>query len=276
MATSAHRELLPQELRRRRRKLFLWKIFAYVLGALLVVGGVALLFGMDTLRITEIHVGGQKHVSPRAVRESAVKALTGSYAFVFPKNNTLLISKKEITAAIIEGVPQVETVLVERTGLTAITVTITERSGEAEWCQGSDRTVCYLADASGVLFTETPKNKRGAASTTLPQYSFPLKKPNASPLGQTILSPKLFMLLTDFTTAMHTKDWHVAKVGPNETGDIELTFSDGTRALLPADDNLESALRNLTLVLSTETFLTGKPVEYVDVRFGNKVFYKEE
>lgn len=246
---------------------------ALVFAAVLALGayGASALSYSPRIAIERINVSGAEHLRPEIVEAFvATRIWDGSPAF-FSESNVFLYPKKKIEAALKEFFPRIESAEISRESLlaNAITVSVTERKPFARWC--FDESACYAMDRGGFIFAP--------ASTALrfeTQYAFegPLDASSTPPIGQLFLPGRFagaLALLERLGQAGFAADG--ARAENDQDFAVRLSRGFNVRAVFGAD--VGSIVKDLELVLSSDP-LRGREdeLEYVDLRFGNRVYYK--
>ena len=233
--------------------------------------GVSWISYLPQYSLTTIRVTGAKELSPELVETFVESRLfDGSRPFLSPYN-IFLYPRAELERSITEYFPRIRTARISKETLLSqeIIVTIEERAPFARWCADA----CYFMDKDGFIFTQE------TASSTPPatRYVFTgaLSEAN-SPLGQTFLAGT-FPELVIFLRQLESANFSPSKISVENTKDFSVSFMRGFELRASFESDLKEVVRNLELVLSSDT-LRGKEgaLEYIDLRFGNRVYYKLE
>ena len=96
-------------------------------------------------------------------------------------------------------------------------------------------------------------------------------------IGKKFLAQDIFKELDTFINAISDKVFSLSQLIKNEDQDYELYLKDGGKIIFSLEDGVGKSLSNLFSALETDplkTNLSNKPkeLEYIDLRFGNKVF----
>lgn len=258
-------------LRARRRKLR--ALAALVLLALIAgaVQGLSILSYLPMFAINNVSIVGAKEVSPKILRAYVETTLHDGSRPLLSRTNIFLYSRDDIGKSITERFPRIRSVAVSRESFLAqaIVASVAEREPFALWCSAKEE--CYLMDEGGFIFapssTSSPAMvfRGGLASTT---------EAASSPIGQTFLPTHLASVIEMF------KRLREAGYAPNgatvlDGRDFYLSFSEGFILRASFGSDASSLVRNFQLALSAEPIL-GKvnELDYVDMRFGNRVYYK--
>jgi hypothetical protein len=147
--------------RRRKKQIILGGGLVFII--VLLFAGV--LWGAYTtsLQITEVNIRGTQGELESQIRADADAMLGQKVAWVLPKSNVFLFSKDSLHKQIEETYPKVLTVKVDTKGFNAITVDIVERKPHALWCSGVAPQVtpdamgrCFFVDDTGYIFAPSP------------------------------------------------------------------------------------------------------------------------
>lgn len=265
---------LPLRSRRRRARA------AAALALFLLVGaatwGVGYLSYLPRFTVQEIAVRGAEDLPPRLIRYYAETVLyDGSYHFL-SRANVLLFPREEIEHSLASFFPRVKSARIERSSLlaTAATVAIEEREPFALWCKPPlpDGTpdACYQMDNEGVVFAVAPESATSSARYIFGGGLVVGKEP----VGQTFASshlPGLSALLAELGQA----GLHPLGATVENDQDFIVPFAEGFTLKASFGKEPSALTRDLQLVLSSDP-LRGKEdqIEYADLRFGNKVYYK--
>lgn len=266
----SRRNLLPPRLRARRRHALLIR---GVLAVFLILGaftGAVALSRVDSLSVVAVNVRGASTVPVSDIESLVRDELSGNRLFLFPRSNIALYPKREIAAAVSALSPRIRSVSVARDDARAIGITVAERTPHALWCGNSPAVAepCYFLDETGVIFAESPE----FSGDVFFRYFGPVE---GGPAGAAFL-PGEFPELDFFTRSVQEAEVKAVSLSVLDGPDAELTLSDGTRILFNRTHDLSGVLQNLSSVLGADIFRSqgALALDYVDLRFGNKVFYK--
>ncbi len=258
------------DLRSRRRKRRVVIAVCVVVVLVAVVAGVVALSYVPFLKITSVVVVGSQSVASSSITEFVESQLAGSYSTLLSKHNAFLYPKKDIEDGLLLRYPGLASAVVYAGDFHTLTVTVVERDPKALWCGSvpTQDTVCYLVDASAVVYP-APADYLGNAytryfgvvSTTTPKI---------------FITPQKFQTLISLVDAIdtHLHGDRIASAYVDGHSDVHAVFESGFTLLfvLEAGDVFE----RFVLALSAEPFVTHGlgDFEYLDLRFGDKLYYK--
>jgi len=129
---------------------------------------------------------------------------------------------------------------------------------------------CFLVDEEGFVFAP--------AETGSEKLHFRLEKEaTSSPLGTEIFSADRLAASITFLKELQMLGFNPERLVFQHERDVEVPLSDNARLLLKEGDYAR-ALSNLQALLLQGNVLPGTVkatnVEYIDLRFGNKIYFK--
>lgn len=268
------RVALPQsKIRARRRRRRLTIFFVCIAGALFFATMLVWSFHASFWRISSVHVSGVKTVATSTVADYVTKRLDGEFAFVIPKNNILFYPKRYIRDLLLKDLPVLAEVRIHADSFNTISVEVTERQPKALWC-GADVTSavpCFLVDEDGVVY---------AAALTLSGNVH--TKYYGALLGTT--TPKQFVTSAEFrsvsalveTIAAHQKNDQLVSVSIDSHKDVRMRFASNFELLFGISVDAGDLYERFTLALQSDPFRQHAigDFEYLDLRFGDKLYYK--
>ncbi|MBX2866743.1 hypothetical protein KTR10_02220 [Candidatus Kaiserbacteria bacterium] len=243
-------------------------------GFLLILGG--LLYGVwygthhDAVALSEIRVSGGATVSHEKVEQVAWRALSGNQYGLISKRFAYLYPQQEVIDAV-SHIPRVHGVSVTRDGK-ILSIHFEEYIPTALWCDSLASISCVFLTEDGFGFDKAPQLTGGV----FVRYVTALA--SSTPHTQAI-DRDIMVESTSFIHAVREAyGFGIAQVVYTADGDVEYHREIGGVILTTQEESVEEALENLDTVLSSEEFshLRTEPFLYVDLRFGNRVFVKED
>lgn len=269
-----------ETLRTKRRKKRLIGLGIFTVFLLLAGYGVSYASYMPQFSVQSFEIQGAKELQSEILRSRAESVVFDGRSRLFSRANVFLYPKAEIAASLMQEFPRIESIEVARASVssTNVLISIREREPYAKWCAsgvlGSEESeaMCYTMDRGGYIFAAAD-----ATSTTLasPYVFNGALSATSSPVGQTYLPAKLSALLalldrlaqTGFTPAEVFVDGE----------DFSILLGQGFELRASFGANVAELVRDLDLVLSSDSLRDKQyQLEYIDLRFGNRVYYKLE
>jgi len=271
---SAPRKQPPRErqspLRAKRKKerklawIFLAALFFVLLALILYV------LWLPALRVQAVQAEGPDEAGIASV---AMQALEGRQFAILPKNSIFLIPEEDIRARVLEAYPAVQAVSISATGLNTLSVKALVRSNAFVWCgEAVDMRAetCYEADAEGLVFAPYAMASTTATSTELLVYG-PLEGEGDTPIRKHVTYASALPGALKFIKAMRGLGADIGSV--TLRGDeVDLHTKAGTRITYVIGKEGEAAVLAATSFPNLE--LNDGSIEYIDLRFQNKVYLK--
>ena len=266
----------------RGRRMRLRTLVALAVAALLagVAYGLSLASYLPQFSIQNIDVRGTKELNPQLVRVYVESVLHDGAYSLFSRANIFLYPRAQLQEAVKEYFPRIENVHIARESLlsTVLVVALEEREAFARWCTSFDSSStgeqsesCYVIDRGGLVFAPVGTTSTGLATPYLFRGGF---SATSDFLGHTYL-PGRFTGIVALLERLGQSGFATRSVFTEGEQDFSIALTRGFELRASFGADVPGLVRNLELVLSSES-LRGKEgqLEYVDLRFGNRVYYK--
>jgi len=252
--------------RTKRRKRLLFILIA--LGVVLMLLCGFLIWGshQSEVRIAQVSVFGLEQQPEEPVKLVVQESVVAAGAHWLARDNTLLFPRGTLTEQLLTAFPRFKEVHVSVRGMEtpSLAVTVTERQAAGLWC--SDDSSCFHLDESGFIFDEADAYAEfvrfygGNVATSSEAIGAVYTENFSSLLG---LIDELHIHHYD-TTLVHMKG-----------DEVTLTLANGLEVRTVRSDSRSHIVSALDVVLSSEVLRgRGDELEYIDLRFGNRVYYK--
>lgn len=247
---------------RRKRARLIGVLFALVAAFLLTLGTSALSYH-ERFAINDIHVEGTHALSAAAVESTFGSSVNDGIRHFFSRANIFLFPQSELREALLRDLPLLQTVSFSRESLLsqAVTISVTEREPKYLWCANE----CYFMDANGFIFMKATN------PTGFLEFRGGLIA-HQDPIGQVFMRGKLDSLAS-LVNNLEKGGFSASSVTVENERDLSLRLENAPRIKVLNDANPDLLSKNLSLVLASEA-LQARHVEYIDLRYGNRVYYK--
>lgn len=251
----------------RRIKAIFALFFIFVCAALLAVC-VWYVSHSPYFSITSIEVRGAKSIPAQEVKDVTLVFLEKTKGMFFGRAN-IFLARKYLREEILKTIPRVATTELSVHGFShpTLIIDISERALYAHTCAED---VCYTLDDTGFLFA-----RAGVVRTSTLRISAASSTPSDSSIGSFYL-PEVF----EHVRSLHTEllaQGHSTKEFSIVGDEILVLLTDGTQLRVLQKYDRENLVPYLDLALSSEVLREARDrIEYIDLRFGNHVYYKLE
>jgi cell division septal protein FtsQ len=254
-------------------------LYKHLLIGFLSIGGVLLLgvllwYGtrLPEMTISTVSTVGGETIAHSEVQLVVEEQLRGSYARIIPHRFVYLYPKKQILASL-ESVPRLHSPTIERIEGNELVVTFKEYVPHALWCADISETgECYFLDESGYAFAPAPPLKGGVFIRFIAEERDPAHREFITEEA-TLATAYLLLDMIEEQVGFVTTN-----VTFTNEGDLLFHVSHGGYFKISPQVPTEESVQNIVTILDSEEFahLKEQSFDYIDVRFGNRVFVKEE
>lgn len=248
-------------------------VFGLLLLCIVAVATTAVWYGsrVSFLTISTVTASGGETISTTEVAAAAQRLLEGEYIGLVPRRFAWWYPKEEILAAV-TSVPRLKNPYINRVGGTKLQITFEEYLPYALWCESKDSDNCIFIDAAGYAFTPAPQLTGGALPRFITIGTTPVIGATMVPLSD---MQAMEMLRREVSKELSLP---IAYVETDIMRDVFMGVSGGGEIKASLRLTPQETFENLRSVLSAPEFADIKPgsFQYIDLRFGNKVFVNEE
>ena len=233
------------------------------------------------LRIKNVEVEGVVALSGEELKEKADLNLAGKYLHIIPKTSSIFYPKEKIRKDILESFRKIKTLDIELKGLSTLKISVTEREPEIIVCEGfkeaSNSDECFFADEGGYVYEST--------STAIDDVYFKYYMNSGSTTvatGQKFIETEKFNEFQKFVQNIKRNGIEPTGMLVAEDGNHELYIKnvDDSLAVVYFDErtpfdkiasNLITFWQNAMIEMRVEDVVP--TFDYINLRFGNNVFY---
>lgn len=249
------------------------KLVVIVIFVIFLIGLPIYLLRISPFLVSSIIVEGNSVTSYEDVASIVKKNLEGYYMFIFPKSNALLYPKKSITKDLLLNIPRLNNVKVSLINPKSLKIEIEERQPTGLYCL--DVKVlsegCYYIDNEGYIYSKAPSFSGDV------YFVYSAEPVIEEPLGKSFLTLEEFKKLPPFINLIKQIGVSLHSLTAT-TNEYYLILTGGGRIIINKQDDLKVVVENLESFLKDHAITTVpnflEDVSYIDMRFGNKVFYK--
>ncbi|OGI63492.1 hypothetical protein A2914_02700 [Candidatus Nomurabacteria bacterium RIFCSPLOWO2_01_FULL_41_21] len=281
------------EIKKKKRRVLKIKLAFFLAGLIVVFVGLCFLSRIPKLNIANIEVVGNKIVETDDIKKVAEGELTGFYLWFLPKTNFTLYPKGRIALLLGEQHTRLKDINLNLKKDGVLEISVGERVGLYTWCGETlpslgvkpEETKCYFMDESGYIFDEAPYFSN---DVYLKFFGITDKGVSEDPTGSRYL-PDYFSAMTHFMENIISLDIKPSSLLVKENGkvkgEIEIYLSSNIlppsapRIIFNKGDDLVKLAENLQASVDADPFKTElkekrEKLEYIDLRFDNRVYYK--
>lgn len=217
-------------------------------------------FATQVFSVTTFSFSGINKEDTEKIEQAIHTELAKKVLFVFPANKVLTTPSSHIKNSIKKLLPNTDVVKVYPSGLHTLSVEVVPYTPVFRLLDGK------AIDARGIVYTE----QHDISPLPLLVYSTTTSNPDALFLEN----------ISVFITKVNTMMFPVTRITIDDMGDVYFGQDSSSSTLMVRQDvDFKKAWSTLVSALDTSPLKTmmeknKKNLEYIDLRFGNKVFYK--
>lgn len=270
------------ELKRKRQKVLRNKILIYFFLVVILFFVVSFATRWDKIRITSIEVTGNKILDTESIKDILNKEMDGYYYFIVPKDSVFFYPRKHLEYTLSDKFKRIKEISIDMKGDQTLEVYLSERKAAYTWCgenfptdeESLEKEKCYFMSADGYIFDRAPFFS-GAVY-------FKFYGPGA--MGS-VFAPDYFNKLIDFKYTILSMGLHPNIFNLKKDNDVELylssnnSFVQAPKIIFKSNSDLQKVAENLQAAVTTDPLKTNlkdtyDKLNYIDLRFGNKIYYK--
>ena len=266
----------------RRAKMFRIKMVLLGLVIISIIAIFAWLLRLKDVVIYDVVITGNSITKTEEIKDIVDEHLHGSYLYVIPKNSEFFLPKRAIKTDIENTFTRIKSVEVTVLGGDAISINVEERRPYALWCGDSYINTeenlgnCYFIDDSSYVFAKAPDFTGNIFFKYFGILLGEETTTSTAPLGKEFMSKAEFDAISVFLEAFEEIEYIPVSFTRVQDGDFSVRMESGVEILYGHNTRLSVVLDNLESIIVSDLFidLEQEQIEYIDLRFGSKVYYK--
>lgn len=257
----------------KRKKNRIKKIKIYITISLILIFLILLVLAtrISSLQITEIKISGNTFVTNQEIEGKAQAILKKNILGIIPERNIFLFPKKELKDSLKEN-PAVIDVKIRKKYFNTISIEINEQEKEMIYCTSIEKTDCYYINKSGFIYAKVNE-------FIIPEQERILYIEKAQKnIKDNVTDEKTYSSLVLFIKNVGRYDIKVGEIYLKPDGVIEFVTREQVRLITSIFDDFGKDFTNLIALFDKGVIAKDQisQIDYIDLRFGNKVFYKNK
>jgi cell division septal protein FtsQ len=232
----------------------------------------------ENLYISNINFSGNVNVSNQELMFFFKEEIGRKKMGVLSGLNTFLFRKSKVEERILENLKYVKEVNIETISLRELDISIIERQPAFLWCLDNN-SQCFLVDALGLIYAPSDNDEYFIYYGNLELGD------TADPIGEYVMETESFKRLNSFILSLSDLSISPKNLNIDEHRDVYLFIhlvgvsSEELDSLIKfnSDNDFLSVFSNISAIFGDPQFkreIESGFLEYIDLRFGNKIFYK--
>ena len=275
------------ELEKKKQKKIKTKIIIILIIFFLVLLGISFTSRIPAFNINNVIISGNKIIETKEIKDVVETKIAGHYLWLFPKTNFIIYPKNKIKTELENRFKRIKDIFIDNKDIKTLKVSISEYEGKYLWCgilipvlrSNLDNNKCYFLDSDGYIFDEAPYFS-GSVYFKLYGNS---NLNEINPSGSYFLKNN-FSKIIEFKNTIEKLDLKPTAFWIDENreeGNFSISGEPGIspKIIFKIDGDYQKLVENLQAAISTEPLRTDlknkfSSLLYIDLRFGNKVYYK--
>lgn len=250
------------DLSSKRRKKKSGKFLLCFFLLIFLLGGLVALAYAPFLNLKGVQVTGTEGKEAEKIGNLASAVIADKYYKIIPKSNIIIYPRDTIKNDVLRQFPSVKNATVKTSLQGKLLVEVEKREFKSLWCSVSDR--CYLVDQGGLVFAEAQGNE-------LEGYLRLEGMLGGDPVGKTFGALGQYEFFLNFAKQLEELGLRPERMKYYTQDKAEALIGDSRIIFLPDPKQADELFANLSVFVND---LKVKNFEYIDARYGNKIFYK--
>jgi cell division septal protein FtsQ len=250
-------------IKKRKLKIF-WKIFLVAFIFFGSIYGLYFLTDLEAIQIKNVSISETKFLTKEFIRKVYDDSVSGRFFLVFAKNNFLFLPVIKIEENIRKELV-IKDVKITKEGIDSVKIEIVENVPFAVYCVDD----CYFVNDEGLFFATTTKDYDKSLIALEGEKTGEI-------LGSYYISKEYFKNLYQKINFLKGININVTKIKTADFETFNLNTKEGPELFVEASDDPTVVVENLKAAIDQEAINHAqfKNLEYIDLRFEDRVFYK--
>lgn len=265
--------------RRLKRQTFLGKTTVFLILLGIAVMAFVAFFYIPYFMIKTVAVSGSETLRTPEIEKSIKDFVSGREFWVLPRSSIFILSEEMIISHLAKNFPKLHKISMKVEGLSpaALAVSVKERRTWAVICGSTTLTTsqnnCFYASSDGFLFGSAPKES-GSLFLHIKDERTENYDVGSYFIADNELNRINIILEKIQSTTRKTVDEIIVK--KNEIFYYEASSDAGWKIIFDSKTDPENAAENFALAYKNTLGEDLSKVDYIDLRFENRIFYKEK
>jgi hypothetical protein len=254
---------------RKNKKRIFWFVFGFTLISL-SIWGLSYLSFLPSVTIDEVKVSDSLSPNNEAIKIFTEERLAKNLLFFFSGKNSLIYQGSQIEKGLKENFPEIREVNLSLFNFKILSIEGTLREPVALWCESGGTSSCFTIDESGFSFLQEKFDGQALIFRVTG---------NTPKSADRVMPEDVFKNMIFFVRELKASGLDLSSVVVESPLEIRLNFRLGGVMILDQSDDFSQILVRVRALLGDKDLGFGTPtfmknLEYVDIRYGNKIIYK--
>lgn len=265
----SNQKYVSQALRKkkqRKKQILLW---SFVFLFMVVLVGVVYVLNLPKFQITQIEIQGNHLVEKEQIEQKINTLLSEKILGIIPNSNVFIFSKTNLYNELIQN-QTIKEVDVYKKLFNTLYVVIEEHQKKTLYCEDDTYQKCLYVNEEGLAYALVDTFIIPEQETVI------FIENNTKQIGEYVSEQEIYQGLMQFIKSIGQVELRIKSIVLLEDGVIELITREDSKIIMSVFDDFEKNFINLIALFEQEIFSKERvqEIEYIDIRFGNKLFYK--
>lgn len=255
-----------QKLFKRSKARYYRKVTIWVSFLIILLYGASFWSNHQSLKIENIEIDGNRFANKSEIVDIVNEEIDGKYLFLLSKSNYFFIPETVIIEKL-KDLDEVKNVLIDKSRFNSVTVEIQEYKPAAVYCLEE----CYFLNRQGLFFVAAPEMYLDNVIEVQGEVQF-----ENEIIGQYFTEPKVFEDMMEKIDLLKKENIEINLMTTEDFETYTLHTINGPTLLVEKEDTPIEVVENLKSALAQESIheVQFNNIDYIDLRFEDKVFYK--
>ncbi len=222
----------------------------------------------DFLQVQNFEVLGAETVNQEQVNQVASSFIAGQRFLVIPKSNILFLDEDKLASTLLSDFTRFEKVDIDKKFLSKrVELKITERQPEFLWCSGDN--TCFLMSSDGLVFDSVGQSLEKREKIIFQGVL------EGNPVLQNFATAERMQNYAKLIEVFKNNKISISAINIESEDKATADTNIGSIIFSPGEADLSTTAQNAVLLINeVRTKNPSARFQYIDARFGNKMFYK--
>lgn len=267
----SNQRYISDALKQKKKKIKKIKLYLLFFLILLLIAGLVYLLQIPQIQITKTNITGNSFVTTQEIQNKTDEILNSKILWLIPKRNIFLFPSSVLASKIKQN-PAVIDVEIDKDFFDTLNITVTEQEKEAIYCTSFERNECYYINGEGFIYSQIREY-------IVPEQEIIIyREGDQRKITENILQKELYQNVLGFIKSSARYGVSIRHAILKTDAVLEFHVDSGTVLLNSRYDDYEKNFNNFIALFEQEVLSKEQlsEIEYIDLRFGNKVFYKNK
>lgn len=264
--------------KRRKARKYAGTILMLIIPVIIIIGLIYVLRA-DFLQIKSFQISGTENIPQEDIKNTAVNFISGNKFLFIPKSDVLFLNKENLAATLISKFPRLEKIEVDKAFFNnQIELKVTERKADFLWCSTDNQ--CFFMAENGLVF-EKAGFTESYFLTSSTNWIEPLNKMifkgnlEGNPLMKNFSTPAKIQNYLKLVEVFKNAGFEVLSINIESKDRAVAKANVGNIIFNPEEADLSLVAQNAILLINEVRSKNPSAIfNYIDARFGTKLFYK--